>query len=77
MTREDKQKFKAQLIAIGGQLQSSKALMGAPIPPAPPSPPGAPLMLQPALSPLLSALKMQSDAIDKLIKLVGDVVESA
>ena len=77
MSPTDKQKYKVQVAALAAQLQGTKSMLAVPIPPTPPVPPMAPAMLQPSLAPLLGALRTQADLIEKLIKLVGDVVESS
>jgi len=77
MSPTDKQKYKAQVQALAAQLQGTKGLITTPIPPTPPMPQMVPIPLQPSLAPLQNALKVQSDLLERLIKLVGDVVESS
>jgi hypothetical protein len=77
MTPTDKHKFKAQVQVLAAQLQGAKSMLSMPIPPTPPMPQMVPIPLAPSLTPLQNALKMQSDVIDKLVKLLGDVIEAA
>jgi hypothetical protein len=77
MSPTDKQKFRALLPALGAQLQASRSLMNAPISPTPPMPAMTPIPLAPSLAPLQSALRTQSEMLEKLVKLLGDVIEAS
>jgi hypothetical protein len=77
MSPTDKQKFKALLPALGAQLQASRSLMTAPIAPTPPMPAMTPIPLAASLAPLQSALRAQSEMLEKLVKLLGDIVEAS
>lgn len=75
MTPLDKQVLKAQLQPITSLSQTARSLAAAPIPPAISGPPGAPVILNASLNALTQAVKIQGDAIDKLIKFVDDVID--
>ena len=75
MTPIDKQVLKAQLNAVTALSQAVRSLAAAPIPPAISGPPGVPIILAASLNPLAQAVKTQADLVDKLIKLVDDLIE--
>jgi aspartyl/asparaginyl beta-hydroxylase (cupin superfamily) len=77
MSPTDKQKFKAQLMGLSAQVQASRSLMTAAIPPTPPMPAMTPIPLTPSLTPLQSALRTQSEMLEKLLKVLGDVIEAS
>lgn len=76
MSPTDKQKYKIQATQLVAQLAATKNMLNVPIPPAPPPGPG-PVMLQSSFNPLIGALKQQAEVIEKLAKLVGDVVDAS
>jgi hypothetical protein len=70
-----KTKFKSQLAALSAMNQGFKSTMGTAPAPAVGGMPPAPLILQPALALHLSALKQHAEEFDKLLKLLGEIVE--
>jgi hypothetical protein len=77
MKDTDKQRIKGQLLGLSTQATSFKALLTVPPPPVLAGMPPVPVLVGPALVPLTNALKIQSEVIDKLIKIVEDVVSKS
>ena len=70
-----KTQFKNQLAAMSAMNQGFKASMGMPPSPVIGGMPPAPIIIQPALAPHFAALKQHADEFEKLLKLVGDIVD--
>jgi hypothetical protein len=72
-----KTQLKAQLSAIGAANGAFKSAMSMPPTPVVGGIPPTPIMLQPAFAPYLAALKMHADEFDKLLKLLGDLIDKS
>lgn len=75
MTPTDKQRIKALLPAVSAQIQASRSLIAVPTSPAIAPPGGGPVVLTAAVAPIQQALKAQADALEKLAKLISDLIE--
>jgi hypothetical protein len=69
--------FKATISAMAAQNNFFKTTMAMQPPPVVGGMPPMPIMLQPAFAPYLAALKMHADEFDKLLKLVGEVIDKS
>ena len=76
MDSTTKAKLKAQLSALSGLSGAIKAMINTPPPPAIGGIPPMPIQMQPSLSPLVAAMKSQSDQFDKMLKLLADVIDA-
>lgn len=72
-----KTQFKNQLLAMSAMNQGFKSAMGMPPAPVIGGMPPMPIMIQPALVPHFLALKQHADEFDKLLKLVGEIVDKS
>ena len=78
MDTNTKTRLKAQLNALQPLLQQSKSLIAVILPAQTMSPQGPLLVpLQPSMQTHLQGLALQADALDKLTKLVEQVIEAA
>ncbi len=70
-----KTKFKSQLAALSAVNQTFKSSMGMALPPVLGGIPPTPIILQPAIGSHLAALKQHADEYEKLLKLLGEIVD--
>lgn len=77
MDAPTKAQFKAQLMGLTAVNTAFKSAMSIPPQPAMGGMPPMPIMLQPTLAPYLGALKQHADEFDKLIKIVGEIVDKS
>jgi len=75
MDNPQKQELLAQLASLNALNLSSRGLIQAPVPVAIAGPPGSPVLLSPALSPLVLALRTQIDVVEKLTKVIQDLID--
>ncbi len=75
MDNPQKQELLAQLTSLNMLNLSSRGLIQAPVPVAIAGPPGSPVLLSPALNPLVQALRIQSDVVEKLAKVIEDLID--
>ena len=76
MNDDLKKKLQVEVMAIGAHNQGFKALLGSALPPVLGVPPGVPIPLETPLKPLIQALRLHADNVDKLLKLLSDVLEA-
>ena len=66
----------AELEALNALNAASRGLIQAPVPLAIAGPPGAPVMLGPALNPLIQAVRTQIEVVEKLTKVVQKILQA-
>jgi len=66
----------AELEALNALNAASRGLIQAPSPIAIAGPPGSPVILAPALNPLIQAVRTQIDAVEKLTKVVQKILQA-
>ena len=76
MDSTTKTKLKTQLNVLSGLSSATKSLINIPPPPAMGGMPPMPIQMQPSLSPLVAAMRSQSDQFDKMLKLLADVIDA-
>lgn len=72
-----KSKLKAQIFAMSSVNNAFKAAMVMPSIPVVAGVPPTPIIIQPALAPYLSALKMHAEEFDKLLKVLEELVDNS
>jgi hypothetical protein len=70
-----KNMFKSQLAGLSAANQHFKSIMGVSPAPVLAGVPPAPVLIQAAIGPHLNALKQHADEFEKLIKLLGEIVD--
>ncbi len=77
MDHSTKQNLKARLAAMSALTSSAKGMLSSPLPPAIGGVPAVPIQLQQSFALHLNAMKMVADELDKLTKVVAEIVDKS